>query len=291
MESSLANRQMMSQSFSNSNRTVKILTMNTLADQCAKNDPQGFPYVDYEILEWNNRKVQLIKIITEQSPDFICLQEVDHFTDWFEPELLSLGYTGIFCSNGGVSALDKNLPKHGCCLFYKSGIYSNVFYSKNILGVEYPTVFICGLFENIITRKNIVIGTTHLKAKSPFRNARLDQGKYILENIKGYLTDTSTPIIIAGDFNATPDEPVCDYFRKFFTSAYDDVEKSDDFYTTIKQRDILYKRCIDYIWYIPVSVTLTKRLGVVRSDDVPYPYLPNLTHPSDHLHIIAEFRM
>jgi nocturnin len=261
-------------------RLFKVRTMNILADQCAKNDSAGFPHVEPSVLEWDNRKQSIIDQLVIDSPDFICLQEVDHWHDWFQPELAKYGYEGVF-HNYGTSALDKNKQRHGCCLLYKSDIWGATFYFNEI-EITNPYVSIFGYFSSKYDK--IVVGVTHLKAKSQNKHIRLIQGQNILDYIK--TISESMPVIIAGDFNADPDEPVCDLFRVHFTSVYADVERNDHHFTTIKQREKLYKRTIDYIWYSS-KCKLVRRSSMVK--DIQYPYLPNENYPSDHLTIVAEF--
>merc|ERR1719464_1052793 len=45
---------------------------------------------------WRNRRERLIDVSLQADPDILCLQEVDHFDDFFEPELRRRGYTGYF---------------------------------------------------------------------------------------------------------------------------------------------------------------------------------------------------
>jgi mRNA deadenylase 3'-5' endonuclease subunit Ccr4 len=259
------------------NRTVIVTSYNTLADQYANNTPQGFVHVDPAVLEWSTRKNLLLRDIVSNDPDFIGLQEVDHWNDFFEPELRKLGYDGSYGTGNRT---------HGCALIWKVSNWK-------VLNIQYKVltggqVFIFGQFsspEGIL----INVGTTHLKAKK-FPNIRLEQGLQILSSIKDHLSE---PIIFCGDFNADPNEPVCDEFRKYFTSAYPLVE---DHYTTIKLRDVtensttvttLFKRCIDYIW--------VNKLQVVEVVDLPKdivkPYLPSSQYGSDHLAISAKLSL
>jgi mRNA deadenylase 3'-5' endonuclease subunit Ccr4 len=45
------------------------------------------------VLQWENRCSLIVEEITRFNPDVICLEEVDHFEDFFEPTLLKHGYT------------------------------------------------------------------------------------------------------------------------------------------------------------------------------------------------------
>ena len=128
--------------------TVQVMQFNVLADALAANDSFASAYygeddddddedqndggdkasnVDQRLYNLNfakSRGADLIRAITtgdaSSSPDVVCMQEVDHYYDWFEPELRKHGYAGIFkedqwspCSRKFGGAPD------GVAIFYK----------------------------------------------------------------------------------------------------------------------------------------------------------------------------
>jgi mRNA deadenylase 3'-5' endonuclease subunit Ccr4 len=68
-------------------KTLRVMTWNTLANICADQTPQGFPFVDAAILDFDHRKTLLIDEIALHDPDVLCLQEVDKYDEWFKPQL------------------------------------------------------------------------------------------------------------------------------------------------------------------------------------------------------------
>ena len=127
--------------------TLQVMQFNVLADALAANDSFASAYygedddddddrdasddkssnVDQQLYNLNfakSRGADLIRAITtgdaSSSPDVVCMQEVDHYYDWFEPELRKHGYAGIFkedqwspCSRKFGGAPD------GVAIFYK----------------------------------------------------------------------------------------------------------------------------------------------------------------------------
>lgn len=255
--------------------SLKIKTFNTLADRYADNSPQGFSHVDPAALAWENRKHKLLAEIISHDADLICLQEVDHWFDWFEPELQKYGYSGIFHS--------ANVGEHGCALLYKAADWRASIKAHNYKNYSPQAggVFILGLFTHKVENVKVVAGVTHLKAKEPFSAIRLIQGQILHEVASQY---AEYPTVLVGDFNADPDEPVVDFFYKHYTSAYSNEPGT---FTTMKLRDKLYKRVIDYIWFNDKFV-LKSTLELLNSDDVPSPYLPSELYPSDHIALMAE---
>lgn len=253
--------------------TITIRTMNTLASICADQSEFGFPHVDLAILDWEHRKHLLIQELIAHQATFLCLQEVEeqHWNEWFQPELLKHGYDGVWYGNG----------KHGCALLWQASTWTRT--SCTYYDIPGNKVFIYGKFVHNVTSMKINVGVTHLKAKKPFASDRLCQGNYILNII---CMDTD-PTFIAGDFNASPDEPVIKLFAQEMESAYGDVEQNSDHYTTVKVRAEMVRHCIDYIWYR--HFTLVQRLEIPSPESIPYPGLPMINYPSDHLSIMAGF--
>lgn len=125
--------------------TLQVMQFNVLADALAANDSFASAYYGeddddddddddqdanqqqqqlYNLNFAKSRGADLIRAITtgdaSSSPDVVCMQEVDHYYDWFEPELRKHGYAGIFkedqwspCSRKFGGAPD------GVAIFYK----------------------------------------------------------------------------------------------------------------------------------------------------------------------------
>lgn len=51
-----------------------------------------FKYVRHGYLSFKFRSVRILHEIRESNSDIICLQEVDHFDDFYKPRLEELGY-------------------------------------------------------------------------------------------------------------------------------------------------------------------------------------------------------
>lgn len=78
---------------------VRLLSYSVLADCDAQ--PQRFPYCAPSTLDWEARKKQLAAEILLRQPDIVCLQNMDHFEDFFKPEMHKEGYASIFKQRTG----------------------------------------------------------------------------------------------------------------------------------------------------------------------------------------------
>ena len=87
---------------------VTVLQFNALADSLSL--AGGFSRAPPECLTWEARRQPLLEEIVRHDPDIVCLQEIDKFQEWFEPQLKQHGYTGIFKQKGGESKDGSVLP-------------------------------------------------------------------------------------------------------------------------------------------------------------------------------------
>jgi len=111
------------------------------------------------------------------------------------------------------------------------------------------------------------------------------------------------PIIIAGDFNEIPTNPVCQYFAEGHFKEilnipkhplqlensynhYDNTKVAP--YTTFKKRDKEVCRTIDYIWYTSDKLHVTHLLEIPLIEELKN-RLPCSEYPSDHLALISFF--
>ena len=75
---------------------IRVLCYNVLAESYAL--PERINYCPLWALQWEHRKHRFLKELTTYDPDIICLQEVENerFSSFFQPEMSSRGYNGVF---------------------------------------------------------------------------------------------------------------------------------------------------------------------------------------------------
>lgn len=133
------------------------------------------------------------------------------------------------------------------------------------------------------------VATTHLKARigSFLAALRKEQGLDLLEFIRSTAGE-NTPLLLTGDLNADPDEPVHSVLRSSnLQSAYHNQEP---FYTTWAIRgDSEYRRLLDYILYRPNSLIAERLLRVPEEGDIGPERVPSTKYPSDHFALVADF--
>jgi len=145
--------------------------------------------------------------------------------------------------------------------------------------------------------KEMCIATTHLKARSGalLSTLRNEQGKDILDYLETFRENR--PVIISGDFNAEPSEPVFKTLMQNdktpLQSAYKigEHEKEENLqYTTWKIRETgEQKHVLDYIFHSPQLETIST-LDMPTEDQIGEDRLPSLEFASDHLSLVAELQ-
>lgn len=89
------------------------MSYNILSEDNMLNNPDLYSLCSPAILKWPERGQRILQEIGIVDPDILCLQEVyiDHYTDFYKPELQRKGYDVIFNP--------REFKFDGCALFFK----------------------------------------------------------------------------------------------------------------------------------------------------------------------------
>jgi endonuclease/exonuclease/phosphatase family metal-dependent hydrolase len=100
-------------------------------------------------------------------------------------------------------------------------------------------------------------------------------------------------VIIAGDFNADPQEEAIITMKNSFSSAYEKLLGSEPVFTTYKYRKPteLQARTIDYVFFNKKVESVCGWLDIPEEKTIPVIGNPNENHPSDHYAIAFEFKI
>jgi CCR4-NOT transcription complex subunit 6 len=245
-------------SASNSNKAAsngprfRIVTYNVLAELYATQ--QQYPYTDFWALSWDYRFQNIMREISDASPDVICLQEIqaDHYESHVYAEFAEAGYEGVYKqktrqSMGLAGKVD------GCALFWRRSkfhlveSYSIEFnevaqrQATNVLGLN-PRTEEGMQFLNRLSKDNVAqlvvlehiqqptlgrstqqrevnqicVANTHLYSNKDFPDVKLWQSWQLLQELESFVVSrgTNLPLIICGDFNSTPDTAVYDLLSR-----------------------------------------------------------------------------
>ena len=152
---------------------------NVLADYLC--DTKSFPHAIPTALPWSQRAPLHIQQITSLQPDLCALEEVDHYDDWFRPELTKHGYDSVF-----IKKIEGN---DGCALFWKTSRWRLVA-EKRANYIDQNQVYILAKFEPaapMYGTSPLFVVVTHLKAKPPFAEKREKQGLELLMELTSFI--------------------------------------------------------------------------------------------------------
>ncbi|OEL27696.1 Carbon catabolite repressor protein 4-like protein 6 [Dichanthelium oligosanthes] len=203
----------------------KVLSYNILADYLAQEHQFLYERIPSFILDWNWRKDKLVFEFGLWSPDILCLQEVDKFTD-LEQEMASRGYNGIWKMRTGNTA-------DGCAIFWRTTRFQ-LRYEEDIefnkLGLRDNVAQVCVL-ESVVPQnvqtdtanlstssshphqaKQVVVCNIHVLYNPKRGDIKLGQVRTLLD--RAYAVSkmwNDAPVILCGDFNSTPKSPLYDF--------------------------------------------------------------------------------
>lgn len=245
----------------------------TLPDQPAKK--QRFKVMTYNIHHCNppsaGDKIDveaIAKVINAEKPDFVALQEVDVNTERSgkgknqAQQLAELTGMKFYFSK----AIDHQGGDYGVAVLTKFPIVDSAKFALPIrpeLKEEDRTI--AAVTVKLPDNRKLIFASTHLGLKEP---NRIHQAETIMK----HFGDAELPMILGGDFNATPDSPVIAYFDKYFTRSCSDCKP------TIPVE--VPKKTIDFIMHKQGSKLKSANTKVIDEK-----------YASDHLPVTAEFTL
>ncbi|BBN16604.1 nocturnin [Marchantia polymorpha subsp. ruderalis] len=302
---------------------LRVMQWNVLADGLAQFGDfccGGAERVPADVLGWGARGPKLVGAIVGASADVVCLQEVNHFEDFFLPELRQRGYDGTFVAKKLSPALQYGCSPDGCAIFYRTSRLQLVqrdvvLYPAPPTAVPNQGAIACR-FRDIRAEREFLVATTHLKAKVGKENEqrRLSQAQSLMDLLVDLTGSSGLPCVVCGDFNAPPDSEVYDFVRRHpmrLKSVYacrsepssDEAgaeeridwarnggASSEPAYTTWKFRSSGEKKeTIDYIWMSEYkALRPSSCLRLPSEDSLGGKGLPTSAMPSDHLPLLCE---
>uniref|UniRef100_H3D9S2 Nocturnin n=1 Tax=Tetraodon nigroviridis TaxID=99883 RepID=H3D9S2_TETNG len=290
------------------NPAIRIMQWNILA-QALGEGKDGFIRCPLDALNWPERKYLILEEILTYLPDILCLQEVDHYYDTFQPIMASLGYHGTFLAKPWSPCLDieQNNGPDGCALFFRRSRFSLQATERlRLSAMMLPTnqVAIVQMLTCRPTGRRLCVAVTHLKARSGWERLRSAQGADFLQKLQRMISQNggqrramsgSIPLVVCGDFNAEPTEDVYKRFSSSplgLSSAYkllSSDKQTEPAYTTWKIRPSGECRStLDYIWYTGDSLSVEQLLDIPTEEQIGPDRLPSYHYPSDHISLLCD---
>ncbi len=215
----------------------------------------------------------IANIINEADPDLVALQEVDKFTNRSGAKINQTRRLASLTNMNGYFAKAMNYDggEYGVAILSRFKIKDSTNLAlpvdSTLEGRAGEPRALASVKIEMPGGEKIYFGSTHLD--NLHKENRILQLKKILEN----LPDPDYPIIIAGDFNATPDSKEIQLMRDNFSSTC-----SDDCKPTVSA--VNPTRTIDYVFYKSEAEFNINKYEVLNSKKA-----------SDHLPVIVEMQI
>lgn len=212
---------------------------------------------------------RIARVILDAKADLVGLQEVERGVERTQRRDLPAELAKL---TGLTAQFDKNIPHQG-------GEYGNAVLSRYPIKQAKNThlkSFANGEQRGVqqlvldIAGRDVLFLNTHL-------DHRRDpaEREHSATELRAIVTAAGgKPVILVGDFNASPEAKSIAAIRGFLTDTWPAVSKEPGFTIPVKKPT----RRIDYIWITPASITPVS-MAVIQ------------TEASDHLPIVAELRL
>lgn len=238
------------------------------------------------------------------------------------------GYDGVFFPKPDSPCLyiEQNNGPDGCAIFYRRSKFEMISCMTRVLEVwrvQSNQVAIAALLRVRDSGYEFCLATTHLKARhgALLSKLRNEQGKDLMRFVKDVAQ--GRPILLSGDFNAEPIEPVYSTIMNNrdlgLSSAYAELlsrnssaketeaeETDGDTVTTraelMASREPEYTtwkireegevcHCIDYVFYSKDRFSVDNCLMFPAAHEVGKNRVPSFQYPSDHFSLVCDFKI
>lgn len=195
-------------------------------------------------MQWVNRVESIKSCISDIPADIYCLQEVDHYTDAYEPFFNSIGYTSLY--------LQRPRKRDGCLIAFSPSDYelldrldiqcddiANAFESSNRRKrFLRQNVALAVKLQCKKSKEVFIVATCHVYWNPQMQEVKIAQVLHILQQLRSFSrkdadvkvetsspiqtqsTDVTTaaetaaeaksgvPLILCGDFNTLPEDEI-----------------------------------------------------------------------------------
>lgn len=250
--------------------------------------------LDLKHFNWETRRRRLLNEMFHLNADLLSLVELDHYEEFFKPELHSRGYGSIWKKRPRSASID------GCGIFYRKSVFTLLdhdsieFVDRQDPATRQKFKDRVGLlaFLRHVSGHRIIFISTHL-ARNPEdekqTKSRAKQAAQLMQLLTEFAQRhdaMDVPVVLAGDMNTTSIKQLANIARSVFDlcnhSCHPFVFSAHAPCTLPTSVTTTRNMCIDYM-LVQSSLSVVDRLPQPQiTEDAP---IPNDQHPSDHVPI------
>lgn len=204
--------------------SISVVSWNCLADCYSRGTIVGKRRNSERFISWHSRSKRIGDILHQNDADVICLQEVDHYEDYYQPLLSSLRYQTVYAQRPGrddgvliAFKLDKFriVQKHLVDFDDLARVKTHRISVSQREKLRKGNVAIILLLKSVSTKLSpdgskecfFTVSTSHMYWNPMTPQIKLAQAIYLLERIADVKQDNGLPpaaVILTGDFNSLP---------------------------------------------------------------------------------------
>lgn len=191
---------------------LRIVSWNVLAD-CYIHGQSDLDEETMKTRSWDYRQLSIRECIESFDADVLCLQEIDHYDDFYRPVLKELGYKTKF--------LKRPTKRDGCLTCYRANRFQLVAHKELNLDCltfidstdrratkskffKNNVALFCCLFD-MITKRTFIAANCHIHWNPMLEDVKFAQVLYIVEQLAVFRAEHGgIPVVYAGDFNSIP---------------------------------------------------------------------------------------
>ncbi|RLN20330.1 hypothetical protein BBO99_00001508 [Phytophthora kernoviae] len=215
-----------------SKQKITVVQLNILASNLATRN--HFPYVLESSLNWENRKVALLRQLEALDADVLCLEELSDYWTFFKPEMQDRGYESVYVKRPSihVSNWSGEKKRDGCGIFFKKDKFELKEFEAVNFHDPHDRVAVLALLKMRHFAQFVLVGCTHLwwnAKKVDHQMAELYEleeevirmstdvkDKYERELPETVTGSNTVPIVLCGDFNNSPESQIYEYMENSF---------------------------------------------------------------------------
>eukprot|EP00644_Phytophthora_capsici_P000950 jgi/Phyca11/551623/estExt2_Genewise1Plus.C_PHYCAscaffold_430066 len=215
-----------------STQKITVVQLNILASNLATRN--HFPYVLESSLNWENRKMALLRQLDALDADVLCLEELSDYWTFFKPELQDRGYESVYVKRPSihVSNWSGEKKQDGCGIFYKKDKFELKEFEAVNFHDPHDRVAVLALLKMRHFAQFVLVGCTHLWWNAKKVDHQMAELYELEEEVIRMSTDvrdkyerelagtatgqSSVPIVLCGDFNNSPESPIYEYMENSF---------------------------------------------------------------------------
>jgi hypothetical protein len=203
-------------------RALRVLSYNVFSDtKCST-----LRYTTSK--KWEIRRVALIAEIKTYDADVLCLQDVDHFEDWWRVQLMVLGYDSVFKKR----TQKTELHYEGVAVAYKRDLFQlfksvpinlndaqhidtgmGAGFASRLVTDDVGLLLLLQPYVSDFVESAILVGSCQFSSKDDDFDVRFVQAQFLTRQVELANREFQLPVVLGCSLNDSPNSPAYHVMR------------------------------------------------------------------------------